>query len=242
MPRVTEEELNEYALPLPQRLVIVVWSSVLALIARLTDAALLLMKPRFIRPYVHLWLMEHLHSPYVARRSFEVIRVLTATGQRLRELVYGELPMLSGVWLFKRVGLGRGSRLVDLGAGRGRALLAARWCGAEASGVELLTSHVTYMAKALARVGIQLVEGDATLADVGQATHVFTNWAAMAPETRVRLVERLRTCAPGTLILTVLHPIEAEDFVRRPMRRVLFTWGLERVWIHEYRPRSLSPG
>ena len=242
-PSLTQDELDEFDLPPLQRLVVVVWASVLGLITRLTDVALLMFKPRLLRPYVRLWFMERLHSPYRARKSFEVVRVLNATGQRLRELVYGELPMLSAVLLFRRVGLGAGSRLVDLGAGRGRALLAARWCGAEARGVELLTSHVTYMAGALARVGIQLVEGDATLAQLGDATHVFTNWAALTPETRARLVERLRTCAPGTPILTVLHPIEAEGFVRRSSHRMLFTWGLERVWIQEYRPvPGAAPG
>ena len=35
--------------------------------------------------------------------------------------------------------------------------------------------------------------------------------------------------------------IEAEDFVRLSSHRVLFTWGLERVWLHEYRPSTWKP-
>ncbi len=231
-----EEDLAAYDLPWPARLVVQLWALVLGLVTRLTDALLLVGRPALARPYVGLWLAERLRSPYRARRSFEVVRALQATGQRMRELIYGETPLMSALWVFRRAGVGRGSVVVDLGAGRGRVLLAARWLGARARGVELLAEHVTRMAPWLAPVGISLVEGDAAQADVTDATHVFLNWLALTPQTKARVVARLRTCAPGTRVLTVLHPIEDGDFVRLSGHTVLFTWGLERVWIHEYRP------
>ncbi|HEX8824182.1 MAG TPA: class I SAM-dependent methyltransferase, partial [Archangium sp.] len=123
-----------------------------------------------------------------------------------------------------------------LGAGRGRVLIAARWLGAEARGVELLPTHVALMARRLQPVGITLVEGDATREALGDATHVFTNWLALTPETKARLVERFRECRPGTRFITVTRPIEAEGFTIRSRHRMLFTWGVEFVWIHEYRP------
>ncbi len=49
---------------------------------------------------------------------------------------------------------------------RERVLLAARWLGAEARGVELLAEHVTCMAHWLAPAGITLVQGDAAQADL----------------------------------------------------------------------------
>jgi hypothetical protein len=230
------EDLARFDLPLLQRCVVQLWALVLGLVTRLTDALLLLVRPALWRPYAGLWLAERLRSPYRARRSFEVVRALQSTGQRLRELIYGETPLLSALWVFRRAGVGPGSRVVDLGAGRGRVLLAARWLGAHAHGVELLASHVTSTARFLAPAGITLVQGDAGEADLTDATHVFTNWLALTPETKARLVERLRTCAPGTRVLTVMHPIEAPGFVRLSGHTVLFTWGLERVWIHEVRP------
>ena len=92
--------------------------------------------------------------------------------------------------------------------------------------------------KRLSPVGIRLVQGDAGQADLGGATHVFTNWLALTDETKARLVERFRTCAPGTRFITVTRPIESPDFARLSRHRLLFTWGFEFVWIHEYRPQA----
>jgi SAM-dependent methyltransferase len=231
-----EDDLADYDLPFFQRLVIHFWGMLLGLITRLTDVLLLLWHPRLLRPYWGIWLAERLRSPYRARRTFEVVRALKATGQRFRELIYGETPLMSALWVFKRAGMGPGSRLVDLGAGRGRVLIAARWLGAEALGIELIGEHVALMAKRLQPAGIALVEGDATRADLRDATHVFTNWLALTPETKARVVERFRECRPGTRFITVTHPIESEDFLRLSRHRMLFTWGFETVWLHEYRP------
>ncbi|WP_257449663.1 class I SAM-dependent methyltransferase [Archangium lipolyticum] len=235
---MTHDDLEDFELPFFQRLVIQLWALLLGFITRLTDVLLLLFRPRLLRPYFGIWLAERLHSPYRARRTFEVVRALKATGQRFRELIYGETPLVTALLAFRRAGVGPGCRLVDLGAGRGRVLIAARWLGAEVRGVELLADHVTSVAKWLQPAGITLVEGDATRADLGDATHVFTNWLALTPETKARLVERFRDCRPGTRIITVTRPIESEDFPVLSSYRMLFTWGFERVWIHEYRPAA----
>jgi SAM-dependent methyltransferase len=179
-----------------------------------------------------------MHSPYRFRRSFEVVRVLRASGQGMRELIYGETPLFTAVGLFRRAGVGRGSRVVDLGAGRGRVLLAARWLGAEARGVELLADHVVSVAGQLKPAGVTLTVGDAMREELGDATHVFVNWTALSPETKARLTERFRTCRPGTRFVVVTRPIEGPDFVLLVRYRRLFTWGIEAVWLQEYRPGS----
>jgi len=216
-------------------IVIRLYAMLLDVLSRTGDLAVLVWRPRLLGPYLGLWLREALVSPYRLRRSFEVTRVLQASGQGFRELMYGETPVHSALWLFWRAGLGKGGQLVDLGAGRGRTLLAARWLGAGARGVELLEGHVALAMGPLKRAGAELVLGDATQADLQDATHVFTNWTALTPETRARLVERLRTCRPGTRILTVTRPVGAEGFTVLSRHWLLFTWGLEPVWIHEYR-------
>jgi hypothetical protein len=223
------------ALSLPTLLVIRVYALCLDVLSRLGDLAVLVWRPRLLAPYLGLWLRELLVSPYRLRRTFEVTRLLKAHGQTFRELMYGETPVHSALWLFRKAGLGPGGQLVDLGAGRGRTLLAARWLGAGARGVELLPAHVALAQGPLRRAGAELAAGDATQADLQDATHVFTNWPALTPETRARLVERFRTCRPGTRILTVTLPVEAEGFTVLSRHWLLFTWGLERVWVHEYR-------
>ncbi|NMO16358.1 class I SAM-dependent methyltransferase [Pyxidicoccus fallax] len=211
------------------------YAAVLELLTRLGDLAVVVWRPRLVAPYLGLWLREVLVSPYRVRRSFELTRLLHASGQTFNELMYGETPLHTAVWLFRKAGLDGGGRLVDLGAGRGRTLLAARWLGAQALGVELLQAHVALAAGPLKRAGAELVQGDAAHADLQDATHVFTNWTALTPETRARLIERFRTCRPGTRILTVTRPVEAPGFTVLSRHWLLFTWGIEQVWVQEYR-------
>ncbi|WP_225937484.1 class I SAM-dependent methyltransferase [Myxococcus sp. RHSTA-1-4] len=229
------EPPDDAAVSFPTLVVIRVYAALLELLTRLGDLAVVVWRPRLLAPYLGLWLREVLVSPYRLRRSFELTRLLHASGQSFNELMYGETPLHTAVWLFRKAGLGRGGRLVDLGAGRGRTLLAARWLGAEARGVELLQGHVALAAGPLKQAGAELVQGDAVHADLQDATHVFTNWPALSPETRTRLIERFRTCRPGTRILTVTRPVEAEGFTVLSRHRMLFTWGCEHVWVQEYR-------
>jgi hypothetical protein len=231
-----DDDLEEFDLPFFQLLGLRLQVLVFSIVTRLTDVLLLLWRPRLLPPYLRIWWAELRHTPYKARRTFEVVRALKATGQRFRELIYGETPLMTAISVFKRAGVSRGSRLVDLGAGRGRTLIAARWLGAEAHGVELLTDHVTRVEAPLRAVGIHLTVGDMTQTELGDATHIFTNWVALSPETKARLIERFRTCKPGTRIITVTRAIEAEGFVRLSRSWRLFTWGAEVVWIQEYRP------
>jgi hypothetical protein len=229
----SDDELEEFDLPFFERLALQLQVRLFAIVIRITDLLLLLWHPRLLRPYLGIWWEEFRHTPYRARRTFEVVRALKATGQRFRELIYGETPLLTALYVFKRAGVGRGSRLVDLGAGRGRVL------GAEARGVELIADHVTRVAPRLQAAGITLTVGDMTREELGEATHLFTNWLALTPETKAKLIDRFRTCKPGTRIITVTRPIEAEDFVRLSRHWMLFTWGIEAVWIQEYRPTAV---
>jgi hypothetical protein len=233
-----DDDLKEFDLPFFERLALQLQVLVFGIVIRFTDVLLLLWRPRLLRPYLAIWWAELRHTPYKARRSFEVVRALKTSGQRFRELIYGETPLVTALSVFHRAGVGRGSRLVDLGAGRGRVLLAARWLGAEARGVELIADHVKRVEGSLQRAGITLTVGDMLQEELGDATHIFTNWLALSPETKARLIERLRTCRPGTRIITVTRPVEAQGFVPLSKHWRLFTWGIEVVWLHEYRPQT----
>jgi hypothetical protein len=218
-------------------LVIRVSVLLISLCTRVADVLVLLWRPRLLGAYLRVWLAEFVHSPYRLAATFEVVRVLKSSAQDMRELVYGETPVATAVWVFRQAGLGRGGRLVDVVAGRGRALLGARWLGAEARGVDLLERHVSSVSGAMRAAGISLVVGDATREDLSDATHVYLAWTCLSPETKARVLERLRTCRPGTRLITVTRPVESPDFPAVSRHRVLFTWGFEPVWVHEYRPR-----
>ena len=239
-PSRSDDVLDAYDLPFHERLALQLLGILIAVVLRVTDLLLLLPRPRLLKPYLGLWWQRILWTPYRARRTFEMTRVLQTTGQSFRELMYGETPLVTALWFLKKAGVGRGSRVVDLGAGRGRVLLAARWWGAGAHGVELLADHVARVAPWLNPAGITLTVGDMTREPLADAPHIFCNWVAFSPETKARLVAHLRTCAPGTRIITVTRPIQAEGFTGHVHQWMLFTWGFEKVWLQEYRPGAIT--
>ncbi|WP_233595237.1 MULTISPECIES: class I SAM-dependent methyltransferase [Corallococcus] len=236
-----DDSLEDFELPFFQWIAIQLQGLVIAVIVRATDLLLLLWRPSLLRPYLGLWWQRLVLTPYSARRTFEMVRALQSTGQSFRELIYGETPLLTALLFLKRAGVGPQSRVVDLGAGRGRVLIAARWLKARSHGVELIADHVKRVAPWLTPAGITLTVGDMTREPLTDATHIFTNWVAFTPETKARLVEHLRTCQPGTRIITVTRPIEAKDFTGHTSRWMLFTWGPEKVWVQEYRPEISIP-
>ena len=225
-----EQELR--ASPI-ERLALSLLALLISTFGRLTDLLVLLPRPSLLRPYLAIWAAELRASPYRWPRSFEAVRSTKQVGQTIRELMYGEVLLSSAVFLFWRAGVRRGSRLVDLGAGRGRALLAARWLGAEARGIELLQAHVQAVDAALAHAGARLEQGDAGSADLADATHVFLNWCAWRPETKARVLERIERCPPGTRVVAVTRPVESPRFRRLSAWPALFTWGFERVHLLE---------
>ena len=188
----SDDDLEDFDLPFFERIALQLQVLVFAIVIRITDLLLLLWQPRLLRPYLGIRWEECRDTRYRARRTFEVVRALKATGQRFRELIYGETPLMTSLYVFKRAGVGRGSRLVDLGAGRGRVLIAARWLGAEARGVELIADHVTRVAPRLQAAGITLTVGDMTREELGDATHLFTNWLALTRRQKAELIERFR--------------------------------------------------
>lgn len=204
------------------------------ILCRALDLLLLLPRPRLLRAFLRLWWEEIVRSPYRwPTRSFETVRRLKAASQGIEELVYGELPVWSALWLFWRSGVRRGSTLLDLGAGRGRPLLAAAYLGARAAGVELLEAHVRAAGPALEGAGIELRAGDIKVAPLGSPSHVLLNWCGLTDETRDLVEQRLLALAPGTRVIAVVKPPRSKRLVRVRGHLLLFTWGLATVTVHE---------
>jgi len=204
------------------------WQLILLLLinglGRVLDVVVLVPRPRLLWAYFRLVAWHIWRSPY---RDFDSDR---ATGM---ELTFGETPVFTGIALFRRAGVGPDSLVVDLGAGRGRALLAGRWLGAGARGIELVAEHVRCAGRALAAAGARLEVGNATSVDLDDATHILLTWTVYEPATRARIAERLACCAPGTRVLAVDAPIEREGFATVATTHGLFTWGRAPVWIQE---------
>jgi hypothetical protein len=206
---------------------------------RVADLLLLLPRPRLLYAYLVIWFLELRHSPYRWPRSFEAIRLSRQAGQSPRELVYGETPLVTGVWLFWRAGLRRGHHLVDPCAGRGRALLAARWLGARATGYELLREHVELVTRPLRWAGVSLVHGDGATADLRGASHVYLTWTGHSQHSRARFETGLQAIPAGSRVIAIDAPVgDTERFRVVSRHEPLFTWGHVPVWVLERRPAS----
>lgn len=233
MPRPEHEQLSEdLRLTVWEAFVLRASGLLFGFVGRLLDLTLLLARPRLLPVYGALWWAELFRSPYHWPRSFEAVRQVKESGQSLRELMYGEAPVFSAVWLMWRAGVRRGARVLDLGAGRGRVLIAARWLGAHARGIELRPEHVRPVQPALARAGATLEVGDAMKAEWGEPTHVFLNWLAFADATRSQLVARLGALPSCPRVIAVGPEVTGGSFTRQSRHWVLMTWGPERATVH----------
>jgi len=200
---------------------------------RLLDLAMLAWRPRLLVAYLRLWAAALRRSPYRWPTSFESILALKRASMTPTEAVYGETPLCTAVRLFRRAGVKSGAHVVDLTAGRGRPLLAARWLGAQATGVEVLEQHVRIAAPILRSVGAELRCGDGTAADLAGVTHVYVCWPDLSARTRSRLVTTLRTLDEGARVIALQHPIDDDDFVELSRSTVMTVWGPETAIVYE---------
>ncbi len=237
---MTKRADEDLELPWPQAVAVKAMGIAIGAVCRVVDLVFLLARPRLFRPYFALWLAEVLSTPYRYPRAFETVRALKASGHTRRELMYGEAPLFTAVLLLRAAGLRKGGTLVDLGAGRGRALLAARWLGASARGVELYEPHVRLVSRALASAGVQLSVGDAASADLSGATCVFLNWCAFSEASRREVTELLAQAPPPLRVVAVTCAAAHERLPVVAKRSGLFTWGVERVFIQALEPGAAS--
>ena len=191
---------------------------------RLTEWAILLLAPRLLVANLRIFAASLRDSPYRQRsfrRAFGARRVRQSQG----ELIYGETPIATVLGALGDVDVGPGTRFVDLGCGRGRVLLAARFLGAEAHGVELLEEHVDAIREPLENTGITLEVGDAADARLDDVDVAFVTWTCMSERSRARLTENLRNLPRGARVLSVTWPIDDDGFETLWMRSIGFTWG-----------------
>ena len=120
-----------------------------------------------------------------------------------------------------------------LGAGRGRFLFAAAWCGAKARGCDLLTENVVAAGAIVDRIGARLEIGEASQYDVGDADMVYLAWTTWERRTRTAVVAHLATLPIGARVVVITWPIDDVRFAERASFRCLLSWGLVDVLIYE---------
>jgi SAM-dependent methyltransferase len=201
-------------------------------VMRIVDTAVLAWRPRLFRAYLATWGTAFSRTPW-ADGSFDKIQDARRGRKSVIELTYGETPVASAIRLLRAAGVTRTSRVLDLGCGRGRVLLAARYLGAEARGVDLLESHVRLVREPLSRVGASVTTGDAETHDFGDATHVYLAWTCFSEKTRGRIAERLSELQPGTRVITLNHGIEHEGFTLVARAHPLCSWGRTPAYVYE---------
>lgn len=207
---------------------------------RLVDMVFLLRWPRLWRAHLEAFRAAWLEPAYdevsfarrVAARSVGVSRVA---------LTYGETPAVIGRQILRRSGVTEGSRVVDLGAGRGRFLLGAATLCDDVTGVELLEQHFDVASRSLADTNVKMLKASLLSVDVENYTHIYTTWTCFPRALRKKIEAHLSATRPGTIVSTITWPVEDASFELIDSFRTNFSWGRADVYVHRRRP-SLSSG
>ena len=199
---------------------------------RLVDTLFLLFRPRLLICSLRLLVRGLIRSPY-AESGFHRVHLARRANLSKRELVYGETPVFTAVDLFRRSGLNASGSLLDLGAGRGRVLIAARVLGAEARGIELLPEHIHEATAPLSHIGASIEQGRAQDFRQKNATHIYIAWTCMGEQNRHELLSRLLSLRGGTIVMVVTWPIEHAEFSLMFKRKSLFSWGICDLYVYE---------
>lgn len=206
----------------------------LATAMRVVDGLFLARRPALLRAYLGTWRKAFEQTPWTDG-SFDQLHGARRRHKSRVELTYGETPVISAVRALRAAGVGPSARVLDLGCGRGRVLLAARYLEAEAVGVELLASHVELTRPLLAAVGAEVLEGDAEEPPLDGVTHVFLAWTCFSAETRARIERALEDAPAGLRVIALNHPVASERFELVRRLTITCSWGRVPVTIHARR-------
>ncbi|MCP4503447.1 MAG: class I SAM-dependent methyltransferase [Deltaproteobacteria bacterium] len=208
---------------------------------RLLDIAILLFgtpapgvsRKKLLRAYVRMWRGVLGRSPF-KEGDFARVKVARGAGLSLSELTYGETPVFTAISAMRRAGLKPGATVLDLGAGRGRVLIAAAFLGAHARGVDILPDHVALTQSYLSDLADVQV-ADAAKTSLDDVDFVFLTWTCMSERTRRKLEKKLLEAKDGTRFLCVSHSLEMQGMSPVFERKPWFTWGKADLFVVERR-------
>lgn len=156
------------------------------------------------------WRMLRQRAAGLRWNDYESVHAARGAGLDPSAVTWGETPLVVARRLLGAAGVDASSRVLDLGAGIGTFLVAARLLGAQARGLELVRSRAVCGAEACAVAGASLEAGDARHAPLDAPwapTHVVLTWTCWPAGLRDDVATRLRGLAAGTRVLAFTHGI-----------------------------------
>ena len=166
------------------------------------------------------------------RERFESVLAARTAGIPPEARTWGETPLSVACALLREAGVGQSSSVVDLGAGRGAVLVAARVLGADARGCEVDPARATALAGPLAACGVTLDVQDARTWPLGTPTHLWLSWITWPVSLRAQVSERLAELSRGTRVIALTWAPSGPFRVVQERRRLL-PWGVVDVVLAE---------
>lgn len=173
-----------------------------------------------------------LRSAPMPRERFESVLAAQKASLPPEARVWGETPLSVAYALLREAGVGPGATVVDLGAGRGSVLLAARALGAAARGCEIDPARARAIEGPLSACGVALEVADARAWDLGAPSHVWLSWITWPASLRAEISARLASLAAGTRVVALTWSPTGPFRVLWERRRLL-PWGVVDVVLAE---------
>ncbi len=155
------------------------------------------------------------------------------------ELSYGETPTVTLARILELTELPLGSGFVDLGAGRGTTVLAARLMGYRSGGVELIGEYLERAQRVAERLklDVDLRHGNLLELDWPEGDLYLINSTAFPEGFRESLADRLEQLPPNTFIATYDWALSPERFEEQSALRLPVTRGTVDCRIFRVLPR-----
>lgn len=166
------------------------------------------------------------------RERFESVLAARQAALPPEARTWGETPLSVARTLLREAGVGPASTVVDLGAGRGAVLLAARALGAAARGCEIDPARARAIEGPLAACGVTLDIADARAWQLGAPTHVWLSWITWPAPLRAEVCARLAALRLGTRVVALTWAPSGPYRVLSERRRLL-PWGVVDVVVAE---------
>lgn len=158
-------------------------------------------------------------------REFRHLDLTTVVDRSFQEMSYGETPTVTLARLLELAKLEPESRILDLGAGRGGALLAAALMGYRVAGIEIVEEYVAGARRVATSLGLQIDfrTGDILQDKWPDADLVLLNSTAFPSQMRAQLAARLSKV--NATIVTYDWELDGEHFQQTEALRLPVTRG-----------------